>query len=69
MTNDNEPPNIITLRQKQKKQVEYEAVAQVFVKNGLIGLLIKDGEIYLEPAHALHLCMTLVAALRAIKGE
>jgi hypothetical protein len=68
MTNDNEnPSNVVQFKKKQITQGP-DLMASVFVNNGLIGISIKEGLIFLTPEAAFQMCLVLASAIKAIKS-
>lgn len=65
MDNDKDDTNIIPFKRKTV-MMETMPVAAVYVKDGLVGLEIKDGGLFLTPAGALDLCLAISCAIRAI---
>lgn len=68
MINDNDPPDNVVSFTKRKKETAFdvpdEIYANVYVKDGMVGLAVKDGEILLLPQHAIELCAVLISAMR-----
>lgn len=70
---DEKEGKILPFRKKEIKIEGYPIVA-VFIKNGNIGIEIKNGAIMLTPYSALQVAIVIVAAIKAIfemtlKGE